>query len=249
VADQSKRAARQRKEERRYERLRPQIDALYDDLHHHYPQTFCRDPEQMHPLKVGIARDLRAHVEVSSRVLNYCLERYTTQPAYLRALVAQKPRLDLSGQAVGTVSEDERANAQRRLDWREKKRRPQASRGRQAAEQPIPLEARHTPRADARTPELSPSPPVHHESTPFPAAAPPPPRRLPATWQRILAHLSVADGPQRPVDIGAALGMNHPGSMLRRMRDRGLVRQIQRGLYEIAREPTQNHASMDSGDD
>jgi ProP effector len=242
VADQSKRAARRRKEERRYERLRPQINAFYDHLHQRYPQTFFRDPEQVHPLKVGIGRDLRAQVEVPSRVLDYCLERYTRQRAYLRALVAQKPRLDLSGQAVGTVSEDERAHAQRRLRQQEKWRRLRAPRGRQTDEQAIPLEARHTPRADARTPELSPNPPVPNESTPQRAAAPPP-RRLPATWQRILSHLSAADGPQRPVDIGAALGMNHPGGMLRRMRERGLVRQIQRGLYEIAREPTQNHGA------
>jgi len=33
------------------------------------------------------------------------MKRYTSQPAYLRAFIAQKPRLDLTGQAVGTVTE------------------------------------------------------------------------------------------------------------------------------------------------
>ena len=108
-------AAARRKRQRQYERLRPQINALYDDLHQRYPRTFVRDPEQMHPLKIGIAHDLRVCVATPPRVLNYVLRRYTTQPAYLRALIAQKPRLDLCGQAVGTVTHDEREAAKARL--------------------------------------------------------------------------------------------------------------------------------------
>jgi Mn-dependent DtxR family transcriptional regulator len=51
--------------------------------------------------------------------------------------------------------------------------------------------------------------------------------------------LSRAEGPQRSVDIGVALGMKNPGAMLRRMRERGLVRQITRGLYELAEKAKQ----------
>jgi len=73
----------------------------------------------MHPLKIGIAHDLRACVETPWRVLHYALRRYTTQPAYLRSLIAQKPRLDLCGQEVGTVTHDEREAAKAHLkQWK-----------------------------------------------------------------------------------------------------------------------------------
>jgi len=71
-------------------------------------------------------------------------------------------------------------------------------------------------------------------------------RRLPETWQRILSYLATAEDPQRPVTIGVALGMNHPGGMLRRMRERGLVQQVTRGLYEITSASPHNQASLDS---
>ena len=61
-----------------------------------------------------------------------------------------------------------------------------------------------------------------------------PQRPLPANWQRLLTYLSRADGPQRPLDIGVALGMKNPGGILRRMREHGLVRQVKRGLYAVA---------------
>jgi hypothetical protein len=64
-------------------------------------------------------------------------------------------------------------------------------------------------------------------------------RRLPTNWRRILAYLSRVEGPQRPVDIGVALGMKNPGGILRRMRERGLVRQMKRGLYEAAEKAKQ----------
>src|SRR5688572_29953321 len=73
-------------------------------------------------------------------------------------------------------------------------------------------------------------------SPPGPAATTRQGRPLPDTWQRVLSYLATAAGPQRPVDIGVALAMNHPGGILRRMRERGLVQQVSRGRYEITSE-------------
>ena len=235
MADTSKLTKEQRKRRRQYERLLPQINVLYDDLHQRYPQTFVRDSEQMHPLKIGIAHDLRACVETMPRVLNYALRRYTTQPAYLRSLIAQKPRLDLCGQAVGTVTHDEREVAKARLSQWEKRRRPKAFRRQKRDEEP--RQSHPPPRlADsASAPAASPSPAAtHHE------------RRLPDTWQRIFSYLATSAGPQRPLDIGVALGMHNPGGILRRMRERGLVQQVTRGRYEITSAPPDNQASLDS---
>jgi sRNA-binding protein len=222
----SKLTKEQRKRRRQHERLLPQIDALYDDLHQRYPRTFVRDPEQMHPLKIGIGHDLRACVDTMPRVLNYALRRYTTQPAYLRSLIAQKPRLDLCGQAVGTVTHDEREAAKVQLNQWKKRRRPKTFRRHKVDEEPRQAHPQPCPADKASAPTPSPGTAATRQGRP-----------LPDTWQRLLSYLATADGPQRPVDIGVALGMNHPGSMLRRMRERGLVQQVSRGRYELASEP------------
>jgi sRNA-binding protein len=168
-------------------------------------------------------------------VLHYVLQRYTTQPAYLRALIAQKPRLDLCGQAVGTVTDEEREAAKVHLSQWEKRRRPKASRRQQMDEKPHPSHPQPRPTDSVSTPVVSQSlAATHHE------------RRLPDTWQRVLSYLTTAASPQRPVDIGVALAINHPGDILRRMRARGLVQQVRRGLYEITSESPNNQASLDS---
>jgi len=164
VASKRKPAAERRKRQRQYQRLRPQIDALYDELHQRYPQTFFRDPEKMHPLKIGIDHDLQALVATPKRVLHYCMQRYTRQPAYLRALIAQRPRLDLAGQAVGTVTDDVRESAQVRLSWREEQRGPKSSRSRQVGEGRVPPYASPTPPAGAVTPEVSESPSIQKDT-------------------------------------------------------------------------------------
>jgi sRNA-binding protein len=234
VASKRKPEAERRKRQRLYQRLRPQIDALYDELHQQYPQTFFRDPEKIHPLKIGIDHDLRERIMALKRVLHYCMQRYTTQPAYLRALIAQKPRLDLSGQAVGTVSDDERESAQERLSQRWERRWPKASRSRQAGQERVPPHTSPTPPGVALTPEGFQSHPVQQDTSTRHPAAVPPHRRLPTNWQGILAYLSTAEGPQRPADIGLALEMKNPGGILRRMLERGLVQQMKRGLYQVA---------------
>ena len=239
MASKRKLAAERRKRERQYQRLRPQIDALYDELHQQYPQTFFRDPGKIHPLKIGIDHDLRERIAAPKRVLHYCMQRYATQPAYLRALIAQKPRLDLTGQAVGTVSDEDRESAQMRLSRREERRRPKASDHRPVGEESVHPQALHIPLAEAIIPEASQSPPAPKDTPTSHTSAILPHRRLPTNWRRILTYLSKAEGPQRPVDIGVALGMKNPGGILRRMRERGLVRQMERGLYEAAEKAEQ----------
>ena len=150
MASKRKPEAERRKRERQHLRLRPQIDALYDELHQQYPQTFFRDFEKIHPLKIGIDHDLRERVTAPKRVLHYCMKRYTRQPAYLRALIAQKPRLDLAGQAVGTVSDEVRESAQERLSQRWERRRPKAYRSRQVGEECVTPQASPTPPEEAR---------------------------------------------------------------------------------------------------
>jgi sRNA-binding protein len=206
-----------------------------DDLHQRYPQTFVRDPEQVHPLKIGIGHDLRACIDTSSRVLNYVLRRYTTRTAYLRSLIAQKPRIDLLGQVVGTVTHEEREAAKAHLNEWKKRRRPRASRRQQVDEAPRSPHPQPKPVDSASTPAVSQSPAVRH-----------PERRLPDTWQRILSCLETTEGPQRPVAIGVALGLHNPGGILRRMRERGLVQQVSRGLYELTSQPPNHQAPLDS---
>ena len=123
--------AARRKRQRQYQRLQPQIEALYDELCRRFPQTFSRAPQDVHPLQIGIIHELYDRIDAPRQVLRRVMGRYTNQRAYLQALAAGKPRLDLSGQAVEPVSESHRAHAKERLNqqrnWRRASRRSQAA--------------------------------------------------------------------------------------------------------------------------
>jgi sRNA-binding protein len=122
--------AERRKRQRQYQRLQPQIEALYDELFLRFPQTFFRPSQEVHPLKIGIFPELCTRIDAPRQVLKHVIERYTRQRAYLQALAEGKPRLDLSGQAVEAVSDSHRAHAQDRLN--RKPNRRSASRHRKA---------------------------------------------------------------------------------------------------------------------
>jgi ProP effector len=115
--------AERRKRQRQYQRLQPQIDALYGEVFRRFPQTFFRAPQDVHPLKIGIFPELCDRIDVPRQVLKHVIGRYTRQRAYLQALAEGKPRLDLSGQAVETVSDSHRAHAQDRLNRKLNRRR------------------------------------------------------------------------------------------------------------------------------
>ncbi len=116
--------AASRKRQRQNQRLQPRVEALYDELLQRFPQTFFRAPQQIHPLKIGIFQELCDQFSTPRRMLHRVIWRYTHQRAYLQALAEGKPRLDLSGQAVETVTEAQRAQAQARLNQKPNRRRP-----------------------------------------------------------------------------------------------------------------------------
>jgi hypothetical protein len=82
------------------------------DLPARYPA--CFDPSNPRPLKLHIHKDLAAAGylrKATKRVLAaYCLRR-----AYLNAMLAGAPRIDLDGQPAGEVTEDQAALAQAML--------------------------------------------------------------------------------------------------------------------------------------
>jgi sRNA-binding protein len=116
--------AARRKRQRQNQRLRPRIEALYDELFQRFPQTFFRAPQQIHPLKIGIFQELCDQFSTPRRMLHRVIWRYTHQRAYLQALAEGKPRLDLSGQAVETLSDAQWAQARARLNLKPTRRKP-----------------------------------------------------------------------------------------------------------------------------
>ncbi len=79
------------------------------DLPTLYPA--CFDRSQPRPLKLGIHKDLIAAGHPLKDVRRM-LWRYCSRRAYLKAMLAGAPRIDLEGQPAGAVSEEDAANAQ-----------------------------------------------------------------------------------------------------------------------------------------
>ena len=59
------------------------------------------------PMKKGIFQDIRSQIEVPSRDLRYTLNRYCSSFRYLNSLVSGGSRLDLLGNSIEDVTEEE----------------------------------------------------------------------------------------------------------------------------------------------
>src|SRR3954471_8495967 len=99
-------------------RRRAAINTLWARLAEEYPAAIApQGHAPLHPLKIGIDRDIRERCpDVSLRTRHEFLRRYVGQPSYLRLLT--KPgavRLDLDGNPAGIVTEDQAKNAAERL--------------------------------------------------------------------------------------------------------------------------------------
>lgn len=81
-----------------------------------FPKAFAGKGEKKIPLKIGIFHDIKqAHPEFRSAALHRALNDYTGGPLYLKAMVAGAARINLEGDAVGFVTEEQAAHAAARL--------------------------------------------------------------------------------------------------------------------------------------
>lgn len=97
-------------------RLRQQNEETRAILAAAFPLTFKGKGEPKLPLKIGIAKDIKAlGSDISGVRLSRALHDYTSGPLYLKAMIAGAPRFDLDGYTAGFVTEEEAAHAAKRL--------------------------------------------------------------------------------------------------------------------------------------
>lgn len=98
-------------------KLRPPR-AVLNILAERYPAAFHADGRRVKPLAVGVLQELRAArqgenpLPVSVHELRRALRYYTQGAAYLRALLRGEARINLQGEAVGEVTEEQKQHAQ-----------------------------------------------------------------------------------------------------------------------------------------
>ncbi len=79
----------------------------------HYPEVFNRD--NVRPLKIGIQEDLVEEEKLSRGKIKRALASYVRSPLYYKSLQAGADRVDLKGEAAGTVTEQEAEHAKSML--------------------------------------------------------------------------------------------------------------------------------------
>lgn len=100
--------------QRRAERARDFVT----ELTRRFPECFTTDRRQVKPLAIGIQKELRAALdadpalaETPNWLVKQALARYTRSPAYLEAIMAGTPRIDLHGRPAGEVTDEARQHA------------------------------------------------------------------------------------------------------------------------------------------
>lgn len=99
---------------------------LLDSLAGQFPKCFVLNPQLRRPLKVGIRNDIVARgIGMIEGEINAALATYTRHPGYLHCSTsAGAVRIDLSGDAAGTVTAEEAKNARERLGAQSPKSTP-----------------------------------------------------------------------------------------------------------------------------
>lgn len=88
---------------------------LLDELRERYPKAFATDPGAVMPLMLKVHEPL-VLAGYGKKAVRAALSEYVSAPAYLEALAAGKPRVDLDGEPVGFVSEKHQADARAWLE-------------------------------------------------------------------------------------------------------------------------------------
>lgn len=92
----------------------PTKNLLYE-LRERYSKAFATDPGAVMPLMLRVHKKL-IRAGYDPKAVSAALREYISTPAYLEALAAGKPRIDLDGEPVGFVSEKHQADARTWLE-------------------------------------------------------------------------------------------------------------------------------------
>jgi sRNA-binding protein len=89
-----------------------------------WPKCFFIFPGRRLPLKIGIHEDIPDGL-IEPKILRLAFPLYVNNPGYLKAKRLGVARIDLNGEAAGTVGENDAKNAQARLIRKFRKNRKQ----------------------------------------------------------------------------------------------------------------------------
>ena len=98
--------------------------AVIDWLIEHFPQTFFKNSKYTKPLQIGIYDDLvdfyerLEHAPFSKKSLRDALNYYSSSPAYLNCQKSQTARVDIYGNEVDLVTEEQAKYAWQRYQDR-----------------------------------------------------------------------------------------------------------------------------------
>lgn len=93
-----------------------QQQAIIAELAKLYPQTFFIDTKQRKPLMIGIFKQLVGVIpDVSNKRLRNALGFYCNHFDYLKVMQSESYRIDLNGEPVQEILQDEKTNAEQKL--------------------------------------------------------------------------------------------------------------------------------------
>ncbi len=102
---------------------------VIDWLIEHFPHAFFKKRNQIKPLKIGIYNDILDFYErldtpsFSKKSLREALNYYSASPAYLNAQKADAARVDIYGNEVDVVTEEQAKYAHQKFQERYAKRK------------------------------------------------------------------------------------------------------------------------------
>ncbi|HCR1545970.1 ProQ activator of osmoprotectant transporter prop [Pseudomonas putida] len=120
----------------------PAVEAIWR-LQKHFPLAFPVNPAPKVPLKEGIFKDAEQHLEllgITAEQLKLGIATWCKGSRYWSSMTENAPRLDLNGQAAGTVTAPQALHARQQAA----RQRGQARRNKQAK----PKEQAQAPAAD-----------------------------------------------------------------------------------------------------